>query len=107
MAQVDFSNATIEIDTTYSTRNPAGTSYINISGVITDAGENTIAVTSTSGLINESKQYMVQVLGTFTASGTEFYFQANRGYARWKVSNISFSSGDTFVFQVNASLVCN
>lgn len=119
MAQVDFSNARIEPSTITSSSFPTAinpTAYENVmlSGVgntaLWDASMNTVSdpVTITR-LVNEKKQLMYLYQGTFTASGTEFYIlNANQGIITgWKISNISFSAGDTYVFQINATLVCN
>lgn len=46
--------------------------------------------------------------GTFIASGTEAYFcVVNTTDKDWKISNISFSSGDIYSFEVEVSLSGN
>ena len=106
MAQVDFSNAVIE---PAGTKNPIGTVYVNLrntSGYLRNASGTTIGSGSYSSLVSESKQYIIQYRGTFSASGTEFYvYSANDG--KWRVSNITFNSGDTYEFMINATLTCN
>lgn len=106
MAQVDFSNAVIE---PYGTQNITAYSNLDLNTtVLRDANDNTISNAFTpSQLINQQKQLMYLYQGTFSASGTEFYMYYTNGQGKWKISNISFSSGDTFVFQINATLVCN
>ena len=106
MAEVDFSNARIEVDST-SNQNPTTTAEVLLANgtTLVDSSNTVIGSGRATRLINQQKQLMYNYTGSFTASGTEFYFGTNQ--SRWKVSNISFSSGDTYVFQVNASLVCN
>ena len=107
MAMVDFSNARIEVNST-DTESPTKYANVNLAGgYLYDASGNVIGGSNISQLINQQKQLMYNYQGTFSASGTEFYVVGNGYQARWKISNISFSSGDTYVFQINASLVCN
>lgn len=104
MAMVDFSNAKIEPAGTVNTTGSANVSLNT--GWLKDSNHNNIGGNTLTQLINQQKQLMYLYQGTFTASGTEFYiWGGNTG--EWRVYNISFSSGDTYVFQINASLVCN
>lgn len=113
MAMVDFSNARIEPRSNATVNN---TSVANValeaySGNLYNAAGSAVVGTGTvTQLINQQKQLMYLYQGTFSASGTEFYFSPQT-YAPtilgWKISNISFQSGDTYVFQINANLVCN
>lgn len=112
MAQVDFSNARIE---PIGTVNATKSSYVSLDiggGILTDVSGNKISTGySINRLINAQKQLMYIYQGTFTASGTMFYIQQNIGqsanHSGWKISNISFQSGDTYLFQINATLTCN
>lgn len=110
MAEVDFSHARIQPATSYgghsNLENPAKYQYVSLATVdyLYDINENTIASLNRTQLVNQQKQLVYQYSGTFTASGTEFYF--GHSLAIWKVSNISFSSGDTFIFQIQADLIC-
>jgi len=106
MAMVDFSNARIE---PVGTQNMTAYSSLDLNTtILRDANDNYVSNSFTpSRLINQQKQLMYLYQGTFTASGTEFYMYYTNGQGKWKVSNISFSSGDTFIFQINANLVCN
>ena len=105
MAQVDFSNARIE---PWDTTNNTAWANLNLdNGDLYAEHWVQISSGSVSRLINQQKQLMYLYQGTFTASGTEFYVSTGGRAGQWKVSNISFSNGDTYVFQINASLVCN
>lgn len=112
MAEVDFSNARIEPIGTVNATKSAEVSLNIAGGILSDVSGNQISTGySISRLINAQKQLMYIYQGTFTASGTMFYIQQNVGqsanHSGWKISNISFNSGDTYVFQINANLVCN
>ena len=122
MAMVDFSNARIEpvaypgigqgAFSTYSAVNPTEKIYISFYSNVNlwNADGGTISTNaSISQLLNESKQMILLYQGTFNTSGTEFYIisYGNSVMGAWKVSNISFNSGDNYVFQINANLVCN
>ena len=111
MAEVDFSNATIEPATTLAgmtmynpTRNEKlsltayGGKLFNSNGV--EIGTGTLTL-----LVNELKQFVYQFRGTFSAGGTEAYIVGND--AAWRIYNISFSNGDTYSFTINATLTCN
>jgi len=116
MAEVDFSNARIEPLTAFGSYtnivNPVSLyGYLSLTygSYLYDVNDNTIASMTATVLTNTSNQLVVSFRGTFTTSGTEFYI-IGASYPRacgWKISNISFSAGDTYTFQINASLVCN
>ena len=102
MAQVDFSNAVME---PYMW-NPASSSYLALTGDLRNSGGTLVTSSKSYNIIkNTVDELSIKVTGTFNTSGTEFYFY--QSYFFWKISNISFSSGDTFEFQVNADLVVN
>lgn len=108
MAEVDFTNARIEPS---GTENPATDAYVQLNTyAFYDSSTNMVnsGTSSRTQLINQQKQLMFLYQGRFTTSGTEFYIYQGTNYLRrWKVSNISFNSGDTYVFQINATLTCN
>ena len=110
MASVDFSNAIIEPSSLSGWMNPTNYSDLSLSVYnfyLLDASGNAVSSASPSlRIVNEQKQLAYQYQGTFTASGTEFYIRPTGSTSGWKVSNISFNSGDTFLFQINATLVC-
>ena len=104
MAQVDFTNATIA---PYSS-NPMGTytSGLNSANAFYNSGSTAITSSLTTSTVkSESGEAIYQYTGTFSATGTEFYFGYNNSYLCWKVSNISFNSGDTFTFKIKANIV--
>jgi hypothetical protein len=110
MAEVDFSNARIELDTR-KPDNPTVAENVALTlagGRLYDASGNSIVSSyNISNLINQQKQLMYLYHGTFNASGTEVYLTTTNFGTGWKITNISFQSGDTYVFQINATLVCN
>lgn len=119
MAEVDFSNAKIEpmADGAWSlfpSKNPTIRANVSLSQgtlyAISGSTLSTIASGSVTQLVNQQKQLMYLYQGTFTASGTEFYVMntsSSTEVSGWRIYNISFNSGDTYVFQINATLVCN
>ena len=101
MAQIDFSNATLSIKPNVGL--PAGEGYAGLNTVVfLDANGSRINSSSNvSVLLNNENNFTLLYDGTMEASGTEFYIGS------WKVSNISFSSGDTYVLQIKGTLTCN
>lgn len=116
MAQVDFSNARIApytgsaIAPSWSRVNPTYFTYLTLTSStdIIDANGSRISQATITTLKNAQKQFVILYSGTFSASGTEFYiaYAAGTAVAGWKISNISFSSGDTYVFSIKADLIC-
>ena len=107
MAEVDFSNARLEPK---GTKNPTtifrlGLDNSSNSGRLYTSNGTEIASGSCTLLINQQKKLMFLYQGTFTASGTECYIYWNSGDELWKMSNISFNSGDTYVFQIRADMI--
>ena len=114
MAELNFSNARIEPATLSGWINSTVNVYVSLEGataIYNASGSQVGNITTRTRLINQQKQLMYLYRGSFMASGTEFYLRdfdvSAQAHSGWKISNISFSNGDTFVFQINASLVCN
>ena len=109
MAMVDFTNAKIEPAT--SMNNPTYTTDVGLNNSILSSSGSIITSGATrTRIVNEQKQLVYLYQGTFTASGTEFRIQMETGqgiYTSWRVYNISFADGDTYLFQVKADLICN
>ena len=103
MAQVDFSNAQIE---PYS-KTPMGTynSGLNATTELYNSSTTVIGSVSITTLKNDTNEAIFQYTGTFSATGTEFLFGYYGSYLCWKVSNVSFNSGDTFSFKIKANVV--
>ena len=110
MAQVDFSNAVLDVFTgneyviAYKPME-ATYQYMHLTQAIYfyDLQGNSISRVNPSVSIIQNTPTKVSILyvGEFTASGTEFLIgvhggSGNRKYAGWKVSNISFNSGDAY-----------
>lgn len=103
MAQVDFSNAVLDVNTGYYPLRMQ--SYISL-------GANRILVNSTGTPItqnsamsvveNTPSKVSILYTGSFDTSGTEFYLHdGDTAHRYWKVSGISFSSGDTYSFIID------
>lgn len=111
MAVVDFSNAVLDIaglNPSYSRPmsldyylrfgSPSGDAYF------TDNQDQRIVSNPSSQIIlNTPQKVSILFTGTFTTSGTEMY----RYYTMWKISNISFSAGDTYSFVVDIEVSGN
>ena len=102
MADVDFSNAVLDVN--YD--EPLEFSYLGIySNNPFDKSGNQITTNSGSSAVSSTPAKLTWLFtGTFTANGTEFYLGAFYGSSTggtWKVSNISFSVGDTYSFVID------
>lgn len=108
MAEVDFSNARLSVDPA-RTKSPIDPNYLNlIANYFYDSNWNRISTVSFTRVVDEQNRVSYIYSGTFTASGTEFYFgdaYPSEFDQRWRVSNITFSSGDTYQFKVTANLM--
>ena len=113
MSMVNFTNAKIDVVESQGTVVPVYWNNASINATtLTDISGNTINSNGICNLIvDEAKKYEYIYSGSFVTSGTEFYIDANPGSvpknARWKISNISFQSGDTYSFQIPITLTCN
>lgn len=109
MAQVDFTNARI----TPIGKNPTERAHVSLMGLDNFRDANGIAVTNNlnnSIITSTRKVLIVQFQGTFTTSGTEFYiWTTNTGVPNsyhYRISNISFASGDSYNFKIRVDLIC-
>ena len=105
MAQIDFTNATLDA---YIGNPMAQGSYLRMNAdsyLYDTSGNNISASASRSVILNTPAKASVQYTGTVNASGTEFLLgvqkSSNTITFAWKVSNVSFSSGDTYDFIVD------
>ena len=91
----------------YST-NPFERARLSISTdmgfVICDSSNNQIATSSLSIMSSSADGFVAKITGTFSASGTEFYIRDAYSHIHWKISNVTFASGDTFAFNVNTTI---
>ena len=106
MAQVDFSNAILEPSPVSGATPLTHSDYLRIfySAGIWNAVNGAAIVTNNNyaKLINTSNKVTIIYTGTFTASGTEFYIGFSSSSLKiWRVSNISFNSGDTYSFAID------
>jgi len=114
MAQVDFSNAVLDVNPDMSSSSSSYpltmTSYLNFDNTSTlfDSSGNPISSNQSKTIItNTPTKVSILYAGTFTVNGgTKFYM----GYSTrrpWMVSNISFNSGDTYSFVVDIEVSGN
>ena len=108
MAMVDFSNAVLDVNR----EKPLNYQYLSTdeyNHYLMDANGNIInSNRSTQVLTNTPTTLSRLYTGSFTASGTEFYLGTyfTTGSA-WKVSNVSFSSGDSYSFVIDIEVSGN
>lgn len=107
MAQVDFTNAVLSLVST-NTEVPTHYTYMALRDYLYDSSGNSVSTGTSSILQSAQKSFIKSWSGIFNTSGTEFYIRNDATNAlRWKISNISFSQGDTYVFQIPVTLTCN
>lgn len=111
MAQVDFTNAVLDVNPSSGSK-PMNAGYylaLTYEAVLYDLNHVRISDSEHLSIItNTPSKVSILYTGVFTASGTVF----NIGYAvfnsiMWKVSNISFSSGDTYSFVIDIEVSGN
>lgn len=108
-SDVDFSDALIDVNSYYSEHKPlsqAGLVYLQYCRSILNIGRTVISSpTLTTVDVSPSKSTVI-FEGTFNASGTEFFMgqNTNGNYIYWRVTNISFSAGDTYSFAVDVEV---
>lgn len=120
MAQVDFSNAKIEI---INSRKPLRREYLGLTNynsqtqiiyfmTLSEPYQYLSSNCSISVLSNTPSKYSLRFSGTFSANAgtgsTEFGIYVSYSYSNydfyWKVSNIVFDAGDTFDFVVDVDI---
>ena len=102
MADVDFSNAVLEPVSGQKPLTRPLMLGIARTPTLYDAQDTAIVTGQAfSTLENTSTKYSLLFSGTFTASGTEFYIVYSQNDKVWKVSNISFASGDIYSFVID------
>ena len=113
MADVDFSHAVLDV---IGDNKPMGSTYyqymnLGASGIFFDPTETDRVNTnnSVSQIVNTPTKTSFLYTGEFTASGTSFHmqYQYYSYYYMWKVSNISFNSGDTYSFIIDVEISGN
>ena len=106
MAQVDFSNAVLDVNSNTIINPMNAPGYMDLgyadSYAFQDSNGNQLNLGSARVLTSTPAKVSVLFSGTFNSnvSGTEFYM----GYYNqrpWKVSNISFSGEDTYAFVID------
>ena len=106
MAIIDFSNATIDV---YAGKPMTRGSYMGVNSSASLLDLDGTTVISSGGLksiiLNTPSKVSIQYTGSVNASGTSFLIGASSSGGSinngWKVSNVSFSSGDTYDFIVD------
>lgn len=97
MADVDFTNAVLDV---YDSEKPMiYDNYLNLQHYFfregTEVSTPTISVTDTPTKVS------ILYAGSFTESGTEFYIAYDSLHGTFRVSNISYSAGDTYSFIID------
>lgn len=102
MAEVDFSHAVLDVNGSEKplAQNPylrlqSHTFYYN-GNPVTDASAGRVSI-----ITDTPTKVSILYVGTFIASGTEFYIAYSQYAGTFRVSNISFSSGDTYSFIID------
>lgn len=108
MANVDFTNARLELVADNDNTTPVYESHsnLNVSSLINNAGASIVTNQNMRTLVSEQKKLVLIYTGQFTASGNEFYIKRTNYRGRWRVSNISFQTDDTYTFQIPVTLTC-
>lgn len=107
MALIDMTNARIEVAPT-ATVIPATYGWVNLNtSSLLDENGNTIGSVSCSKSNLNNRESVYTYTATFSASGTEFYIAGKNTNAAWKISNISFQSGDVGQFDIDIKIHCN
>lgn len=106
MAQLDLSNA--HITPIYSPANDA--TYLSLTSGnwnFSDASGNAISSGSGSILSQNVGDFKIYYSGSFTASGTQFFVGKINTQPIWRVTGVSFASGDTYSFTIKANIQLN
>ena len=119
MARCDFSNAVLSLTANsniatdyYSlglSYSGGGVLFKQVNGTYQPIVTNNTLTT----VVQKSKVLKFIYNGTFTESGTSFYFgHASENFstgdnATFKISNISFNAGDTYSFEIDATYTFN
>ena len=100
MAQVDFSNAVLQpYSNSYYPMTRSGYLALGSNGaLLNEYGYAISSTVSKTFLTNTPSKVSILCVGNFTTSGTEFYMGTD---LIWKISNVSFSNGDTFSFVID------
>ena len=105
MAEVDFTNAVIEVNSSDSVP-PFAKAFLNLDGgYLYSSSGNIVGSGTVQTVKNEKEELVFQYQGSFTANGTEFYMVGSEWNGRWRVHGITFNNGDTYDFRVRADLI--
>ena len=109
MAQVDFSNAVLDVVSGYTPLSLPEYLRLNVSE-FHDSSHNALNYQSWNpNVILQNTPTKVSILysGTFNVGGTEFYIAYTGTEEAWCVSNISFSAGDVYSFVIDIEVSGN
>jgi len=104
MAQVDFSNAVLDVKSGSTPLTNGSVLGFTTNTTLFDASGTVITTNhSQTTLVSTSSKVSILYTGQFTTSGTECY----PGNIYMRVSNISFSAGDTYSFVIDVEVTGN
>lgn len=102
MAQIDFTNAVLDVNGASTPMNLSKNIGFDNSATLYDANASVVSRSSSKSVLFQSPtKASILYTGTFTKSGTEFYITGSTNQFQWKVSNISFSTDDTYSFVID------
>lgn len=104
MAVVDFSNAVLDVSG-YETP-LTHSDYMDLRHNFWH-GSSEISVPTIRVITDTPTKVSILYTGTFNASGTEFTINYSSTRAAFRVSNISFSAGDTYSFVIDIEVSGN
>lgn len=108
MADVDFSNATMQPYSNYAPMTYSEyLAFYRSAPLYNSSGSGITSNYARTIVSDTASMFSYLFTGTFTASGTEFYIGWSSSALVWKVSNISFSAGDNYSFIVDIEVEGN
>ena len=105
MAQVDFSHAVLEPYTGIKPLSMDQNLAIEACGSLVSSSKQSVVTNLAINTLSETATRKIKTYnGTFSTSGTEcylyWYFGIGNEAIYWRISNITFSAGDTFSFAI-------
>ena len=106
-SQVDFSNASLTMVNKTSAWT-VGVLYLDQgANLYNESSSYSPSITTNATktvLVNTNQRYVINHTGKFTTNGTGFHIGADHNPRVWKVTDVSFSGGDTYSFDLEINL---